>query len=129
MAAHEDTLKTRKVCFSRHREHGRAKDAMDLLKDVNSIENLSLSSPRHLLVTYDIRKLSLQMIEAALKEVGFILDNSLMQRLKRAICAYCEETERERLGVNHKDDTHQSSLQLNIKKVQDPRPNDWRHYT
>jgi hypothetical protein len=129
MAISNDTLKTRNICFSKRHDHGQAEDAMYMLKDVNSIENLSLHSPMRLVVTYDIRKLSLQMIETALKEVGFTLNNGLLQRIKRAICAYCEDAERERLGVNHKDETHQGSLQLSERLAQDPRPNDWRHYT
>jgi hypothetical protein len=129
MATHKDALKTRKICFSKHGGHGQAEDAFDMLKDVSSIENLSLGSPKHIVVTYDIRKLNLQMIEAALKEVGFLLDNRLLPRIKRAICAYCEDAERERLGVDHEESASNHSLQLSGKLAQDPRPNDWRHYT
>jgi hypothetical protein len=129
MAKSEDTLKTRKLYFSKHHHHGQAKDAMALLKDVNSIEKLSLHSPTRIAITYDIRKLSLQMIEAALIKVGFTLDNGLLQRFKRSLCAYCEDAERERLGVNLEGNPHQDPLQLSEKLAQDPRPNDWRHYT
>jgi len=125
MNEHEDALKTRKIRFSRKQ----AEDALDVLKGINSIENLSLLSPKHISITYDIRKLSLQMIEDALEEIGFILDKGLLQRIKRAICAYCEDAERERLGVNLKDSDHQKPLQLNENQAQDPRPNDWRRYT
>lgn len=125
MVAHETALKTRKISFY----HKQAEDALDMLKDVSSITKVSLQNSKQIAVTYDIRKLSLQIIESALKEVGFVLNNGLLQRIKRAICAYCEDAERERLGINFEDEIHKDTLQLNKRTALDPRPNDWRNYT
>lgn len=129
MAKSDDSLKTRKVCFSRRGKLKQAEEAMLLLKDVSSIKNLTLINAYCISITYDIRKLSLKIIEEALEEVGFILDIGLWQRIKRAICDYCEDAERERLGIVLEHHRTGNKLSLNEKLAQDPRPNDWRHYT
>lgn len=125
MVTTEDTLRTRNISFSQKQ----AEEAMAMLKDVSSIKNVTLCNLKKIAVTYDIRKLSLQMIESALKEVGFSLNNGLLQKIKRALCAYCDDAERERLGLNHDNENQLTPLKLSEKKAQDPRPNDWRHYT
>ncbi|MEN3113034.1 hypothetical protein ACFONG_16220 [Uliginosibacterium paludis] len=50
------------------------------------------------LLTYDLAHYCLRQIEMMLEEQGFILDDSLVSRLKRAMTHFCEETRRRNAG-------------------------------
>lgn len=47
-----------------------------------------------LLLTYDLAHYCLKQLELALEEQGFVLDDSLISRLKRSLTHFCEETRR-----------------------------------
>lgn len=53
--------------------------------------------PRSLTVRYSVLDYSLEILEDALREAGFHLDNSLYSRLVRALVYFCEETQRHNL--------------------------------
>ena len=78
-------------------------------------------------VRYDVRKLTLQMLESALKSVGFDLDDSITNRIRRGIFAYCEDAHRSSL---HIDEINHDRPSLNVPEnlTHDPRPNNWRNY-
>ncbi|HRQ58125.1 MAG TPA: hypothetical protein PLN31_11960 [Azoarcus taiwanensis] len=50
-----------------------------------------------LIVRYSILDYSLEILEDALREAGFHLDNSLYAKLVRALVYFCEETQRHNL--------------------------------
>ena len=128
MAICKDIIKCRSIRFSyRMPDSDHAEKARQLLNDVPGIETLSIVHTHCLRVQYDVRKLTLQMLESALCEVGFELDNSLLSRLKRGICAYCEDAHRSTLHVDELSHEH-PSLDDADTITHDPRPDNWRNY-
>jgi len=97
-----------------------------LLSNVQGIESVTLLHTGRLRLRYDVRELTLQMIEDALRDVGFQLDNNLFCRIKRGMIAYCEDTQRASLGVER--DAEQSILSQPETLAHDPRPHNWRNY-
>jgi len=67
--------------------------AARLLKDVKGVLNVRILAPNRLVVSYNVRRITLQVIEALLTEFGFKLQTSLFCRLMRSICYYIEDIE------------------------------------
>jgi hypothetical protein len=102
--------------------------AKDLLAAVQGVSKARQTGPDRLSIHYDVRELSLQMLEQALQDVGFDLSSSIRCRIQRSLIAYCEDTLRESLGVTATgNDEHK--LELRPKQSHDPRPYHWRNYT
>lgn len=124
----KDTIKCRDIRFSHAKpDADHAEKARQLLVDVSGIESMTIISTHCLRLRYDIRKLTLQMLESALKSVGFDLDNSLTARIKRGIYAYCEDAHRSSLHLEEISNEHPA---LNVPEhfTHDPRPDNWRNY-
>ncbi|MDH5711785.1 MAG: hypothetical protein OEZ15_09005 [Gammaproteobacteria bacterium] len=125
-----DITKDREIRFTCSPvETDQAKKAVQLLNDIAGIEHVSPSRPHVLRVRYDVRLITLQMLESALIDVGFELQHSLAARVKREIIAYCEDALRSSLGIE-RDQQKNSSLTLNksSRPHLDPRPDNWRKY-
>jgi len=130
-----DFIKTREIHF--HNENPASNDASEalrLLLDAPGIENVCALSNNCIQVSYDIRQVTLQTLEAALLEVGFHLDNSLLAKIKRSLFYYTEETQLMNLGYQH--DQASSTLDIfvncyNQRKhgCRDKRPEYLRHYS
>lgn len=69
------------------------KAAAELLNDVKGVLNVRITSPDRLVVSYNVRRITLQVIEALLTEFGFKLETSLFCRVMRGLCYYIEENE------------------------------------
>jgi len=127
-------IKQREIVFSElPLDTSQAEAAKHLLSDVAGIQHIQASSRTCLNVHYDIRELTLNIIESALIDVGFHLDNNLLCKLKRALFAYTEETERINLGVHDKgNNVHQHIFINRYDHLQhgcrDDRPDCWRKY-
>lgn len=78
-----------------------AREALRLLMDARGIVDISALTSDCIRVSYDIRQITLQVIEAALSEVGFHLDNGLLNKMKRALFYYTEETQLVNWGYQH----------------------------
>ena len=128
------TNKIREIYFSElHPEKNQARSAMLLLEDIPGVLHLEVTTPIHLKIKYDIQYLTLSIIEDALSELGFHLDNTLMLQLKRALYKYTEETERVNLGCDHSQgqstrDIFIHRYQKQIHGCRDTRPKHWRDY-
>lgn len=126
-------IKYREIYFSPpHADPDQAQSALLLLSDVAGIEEARKSAQTCLEVSYDLRLITLQIIEDTLIELGFHLDGSLLIRLRRALYYYTEETQRANLGYHQA--TH-STLDVFINRYQqlphgcrDDRPTHWREY-
>jgi len=124
----KDIIKCRNIRFSYDvSDADHAEIARQLLADVSGIEMMTIIRSDCLRVRYDVRKLTLQMLESALREVGFDLDDSFTSRIKRSVCAYCEEAHRSSLHVDEVNHDH-PSLNVSEHFTHDPRPNNWRNY-
>jgi hypothetical protein len=121
-----DVMKKREIRFARS-GIDQPEKAMKLLAGVEGIENISVTSSHALHIHYNVQKLTLHMLEAALIEVGFELDNGLIMQIKRGLFAYCEEALRSSLGIEQTKAEHHT-LSLSEQGSHDPRPDNWRHY-
>lgn len=131
----DDLLKHRQVSFtSLHPDPHQAQTALLILSGLPGIVHHYLKSDICLHISYRIDRITLQYIEDLLQELGFHLDNSLMSKLKRALCYYTEETHRANLGCQPLTDggnTRQVFIQQYQRKehgCRDPRPHHWRIY-
>ena len=122
-----DTIKNREIRF-KPSTPDQAKKAEQLLSGVPGIEHTEMTAPCCMHISYNVEELTLQMIESALREVGFDLDDSLFIRLKRAVFSYCEDALRASIGVNEASNVNAPTLTLSHQVLQDPRPHDWRKH-
>jgi hypothetical protein len=111
-----------------------ARETMLLLMEVHGIEDIQAITPSCIQICYDLRHITLQVIEAALIEVGFHLDNNLLAKMKRSLFYYTEETQLMNQGYLH--DQASSTLDIFVScynqrehGCRDARPEYLRHYS
>ena len=127
-------LKQRDIIFHPlHPEPNPARSAALMLNDVDGVQHVEAMTDTRLLIRYDLRRITLAIIEEALREVGFHLDNALLIKLRRALHHYSEETERANLGCPACQ--NKTTREIFIKHYRarrhgcrDPRPAHWRQY-
>lgn len=68
-------------------------DAAALLRDVKGVLRVRAAGPNRLVVSYNVRRITLQVIEALLTEFGYRLRTSFMCRTLRGLCYYLEDIE------------------------------------
>lgn len=130
----DDLIKHREISFcTLHPDPDQAQSALLMMGDVQGITHLSLLDRHRLQVSYDIRKLSLRILEEALVDVGFHLDNTLMTKLKRALYYYTEDIQRENLGCSAGQSNCTEVVFVNRYErlkhgCRDERPSYWRRY-
>ena len=135
MSIRNDVIKNREIRFTRYGVNrtndqsgvDQASKALRLLSDVGGIEEMTVITSNILQISYDVRHLTLQMLETALIEVGFNLDVSITMQIKRSLYAYCEEAQRSSLGLEQKK-SESASISLPDNATHDPRPDNWRRY-
>lgn len=126
--------KQRLIHFSDlHPNADQAGRAMLLLSDVEGIIKLHHIHRLCLSVEFDIKHLNLKIIEQALMDIGFHLDNSLLVKLKRALYYYTEEAQQANLGYtkNCKDFTKRifiNEYHHHEHGCRDERDEHWREY-
>ncbi len=127
-------IKNRLIHFSdMHPDSDQAGRAMLLLSDIQGVIKLHHIHPCCLSIEFDISDLNLKVIEEALIDIGFHLDNSLLIKLKRALYYYTEEAQQANLGYtqNCKDFTKRifiNEYRLHEHGCRDDRPEHWREY-
>ena len=84
-----DTERVRQLSFSQL-PTGQAKDALMLLHDLPHLVVLGTVGDTGLLIRYELPFYTLEKIEFALLDQGFHLDNSLLNKLRRALIYYFE---------------------------------------
>lgn len=130
----EELIKSREIGFVEpHPCPNQARTAAILLDGMDGIISTEAAESTRLIVTYQLPQLSLMDIEAALTEVGFHLEGSLLARMKRAMINYVEETQCANYGCGR----GQSNCTLKVfanryEKLshgcRDGRPPHWRDY-
>jgi hypothetical protein len=73
---------------------GQAGAALQWLHDQPHLNASLARNGDSIFLTYDLAHYSLKQIERRLEEQGFVLDDSLISRLKRSMTHFCEETRR-----------------------------------
>ena len=130
-----DFIKTREIHFRNVDPAANdAREALHLLLGAHGIGELRALTGDCIQVSYDIRHVTLQTLEAALVEVGFHLDNNLLVKMKRSLFYYTEETQLMNLGYQH--DQASSTLDIFVScyhqrehGCRDARPEYLRHYS
>lgn len=128
----ESLTKQREILFSHfEKEQDQAKSAIFLLADVEGVLDLKYLSDTQLIITYDVRILTMDILLQALESVGFDLDDSFLSKIKNALYAYTENTLRENLGISGSKmtrDIFMQGYQQRLHGCRDQRPAHWRHY-
>ena len=129
-----ELIKHREICFCRlHPDPHQAQTVMLLLSDIEGVVKVGIVADDCVQVSYDLSRLSLKIIDGALTELGFHLDNSLFNKLKRALFYYSEEVQSENLnecvdGTRHTLDVFIHRYQQLPHGCRDHRPDYWRRY-
>jgi hypothetical protein len=71
----------------------RVRSAARLLRDVKGVSEVRIISRNRMVVRYNVRKITLQTIEALLNEFGYQLETGLVCRCMRAVFYYIEDIE------------------------------------
>ena len=130
----EDLTKRRDIDFQvPHPDPRQAHSAALLLRNVEGVLELEAVSFTLLRIAYDIRFITLLEIEEGLTAAGFHLDNSLMNKLRRTICYYAEETQRANMGCEQGSSNCTRRIFVNRYNqrqhgCRDERPQHWRRY-
>jgi hypothetical protein len=74
-------------------EPGVLASAESLLGDVKGIHSVNSRSPDRLIVSYNVRQITLQTIEALLREFGYTLKTGFYCRFLCIVCYYIEDIE------------------------------------
>lgn len=133
MSDSDDLIKRRELRFCHlHPDPNQAHSALLLLADTKGIMDIAHTGTLSLLISYDVRHLTLETIESVLVRLGYHLDGRLINRMKRALYKYAEETQRANLGVA---DITDNTTQIFVKRYnslyhgcRDKRPQHWRKY-
>lgn len=126
-------VRHREIRFCRlHPDKTQAHSASLALSDLDGVHHVQPVDSHLLHISYDISVITLNLLEEALSELGYHLDNSLMHKLKRALYYYTEETQRANLGLE-KACCADKQMFINryLKRshgCRDERPEHWRNY-
>lgn len=129
-----DRIKHRQINFrDLHPERNDARTAAEFLREVDGVLSAEPTTPIVLDLSYDLRHICLEEIDAALAELGLHLDNGLLYRMRRALYYYTEETLRDNHGIRHAD--QQCTKRVFAQRFEsiehgcrDHRPEHWRRY-
>jgi hypothetical protein len=70
-----------------------SESAAALLRDVKGVTQVRVTGTDRLAIRYDVRQITMQIIEALLTEFGYRLNTSFFCRFMRIICYYIEDIE------------------------------------
>lgn len=108
-----------------------AESAAGLLRDVKGVLYVRISGPNRLFVSYNVRQITLQIIEALLQEFGYKLRTSLFCRFMRGICYYIEDIECSNGKHDQADCTRDAFITRYLRRdhgCRDHRPEYLRRY-
>lgn len=129
-----ELIKERELAFYEHHPNPAQTDAaLELLRVMEHILHVEKIGERCLLVRYDVRTLTLEIIEAVLIELGFHLEPSLLRKLKSGLYHYTEETLRSNLGIARDNTLNTKDVFINryqklFHGCRDTTPPTLRHY-
>jgi hypothetical protein len=130
---YSELVKHREIRFCRLRpKPDQAQGAVLVLQSSEGIQRVVKTASHTLSVSYDLRFLTLEIIEDHLSQRGFHLDNSLVCKLKRALFHYMEDTQRANMAGYHDIKATRDIFVSRYDKLphgcRDKRPSHWREY-
>ena len=108
-----------------------AESAAELLRNVRGVLRVKVAKSDRLLVSYNVRKITLQVVEALLIEFGYTLRTSLFCRLMRGLCYYVEDIECTNCKHDQADCTRDAFITRYLRRphgCRDHRPDYLRRY-
>jgi hypothetical protein len=89
-----EKLKHRTIRLSRAEPDPAATEsAAQLLHDVKGVVRVQTLGPYRIKVSYNVRQITMQIMEALLGELGYRLQTGIYCRLMRGLCYYIEDIE------------------------------------
>jgi hypothetical protein len=127
-----EKLKRRSIWLDEHDEDPAVTEAAAaLLRDVKGVLRVHIKAPGHLVVSYNVRRITLQTIEALLAEFNYRLRTSLACRLMRSLCYYIEDIECTESKHDQADYTREAFIKRYLERphgCRDHRPEYLRRY-
>ena len=108
-----------------------AESAAELLRNVRGVLRVKVIKSDRLLVSYNVRKITLQVVEAVLIEFGYKLHTSLFCRIMRGLCYYVEDIECTNCKHDQADCTRDAFITRYLRRphgCRDHRPDYLRRY-
>jgi hypothetical protein len=105
--------------------------AAALLRDVRGVLRVHITAPGKLVVSYNVRRITMQVIEALLTEFGYRLRASLFCRVMRGMCYYLEDIECNSCRHDQAECTREAFINRYLERphgCQDHRPEYLRRY-
>ena len=75
------------------RDPARVEAAAELMRDIRGVNQVRIVRADRIAVEYNVRQITLQIIEALLVEFDYEIDTSLFCHMMRALCYYVEDIE------------------------------------
>ncbi len=127
-----EKLKQRSIWLTEpSQDPGYTEAAAELLRDVKGVLLVNIVKSGHLIVSYNVRKITLQIIEELLTEFGYKLRTSLFCRVMRSFCYYIEDIECTEGKHDQADNTRDAFITRYLRKphgCRDHRPEYLRRY-
>ncbi len=127
-----EKLKKRSIWIEGHDEDPELTEfTAALLRDVRGVLKVRINAPGHLVVSYNVRRITLQTIEALLGEFGYRMRTSLVCRLMRTLCYYVEDIECTECRLDQANCTREAFIARYMTKehgCRDNRPEYLRRY-
>ena len=128
----EEKLRQRSIWLTEpSQDPGYADSAADLLRNARGVVSVQVARSDHLLVSYNVREITLQVLEALLTEFGYMLRTSLFCRAMRALCYYIEDIECTRCRHDQAEYTRDAFITRYLHRphgCRDRRPEYLRRY-
>ncbi len=119
-------IRERKVCLDRKADKSQVVKACAALRSLQGVFHAQPVSNHRLTLTYSLKHISFELVEALLKELGFHLDNSIFAIIRRNIYQYLEDNAREKLQLE--DQEHSLVCDLHAELPHDEPEKYWNNY-
>lgn len=129
----EPIRKRRSIFFAKF-PPGQAPEASGFLGTLGDLDLALREAMRVIDVAYDLRRHCLQELEGELEERGFHLDNTLMNKMRRALIYYVEETQLHNLDTparplkRSQSEAYTHAWERHPHGDHDDTPPEWREY-
>ena len=128
----DEKLKQRSIWLVQsNRDPAFAESAAALLRDVKGVQQVQITGQNRLRVSYNVRQITMQIIEALLQEFGYKLRTSFICRFMRAFCYYIEDIECNSRKHDQADYTRDAFITRYLRRdhgCRDHRPDYLRRY-
>jgi hypothetical protein len=128
----DEKLKQRSIWLMQsNQDPAFAESAAALLRDVKGVQQVQITGQNRLRVSYNVRQITMQIIEALLLEFGYKLRTSFFCRLMRAFCYYIEDIECTSSKHDQADCTRDAFITRYLRRdhsCRDHRPDYLRRY-